>query len=148
MTDPIRPEDHRVYNQTPEVLCEYDRGQPTTLWPERIGLTEAIHQAFERDARKDAERRDFPVAEPDSEIDRLARLIVQGEYRRRRAGEAAKVAVEAPVPWTVATWYAGEIAYCLDGPVGKLHIGRDPIRDRAKVQAIADRLNGVDRGES
>lgn len=98
MTEPIDPKDHRVYD--PAYNVQFDEARHTAL-------IEAIHQTFERDEHNLAEiakhkewlaSGDAPYNEPevvpwhapDTDIDRLARLIVDGEYRRRKATSEGK----------------------------------------------------------
>lgn len=90
--EPIRPEDHSIIGNSVENAVRVN--QSWTSW--HAALEEAIHQTFERDARS-TETTGFDDSDevlyyqvkkkikpdPDTEIDRLARLIVQGEYRRR-----------------------------------------------------------------
>lgn len=88
MTEPIRPEDHSIEGRASEdYVALGQRRRPD----ERFGLStlaiiEAIHQTFERDAEavKQFNRSIYSAPEyPDTETDRQARLIVDGEYRRR-----------------------------------------------------------------
>lgn len=92
MPDPIRPEDHSIDGVPPLPACRRvfsDRGGDIR----DDALAEAIHQTFERDAAeletppsmRDGDSRWNMPAYRNTEIDRLARLIVDGEYRRRQA---------------------------------------------------------------
>jgi hypothetical protein len=88
MTDPIRPEDHEI----PVPGWDGMRYGPMA---HKLALTEAIHQTFERDAA----RVESPIpkqrqCDPDTEIDRLARLIVEGEYRRRGTNTQSREVVD------------------------------------------------------
>ena len=93
MPDPIRTEDHNI---------GLDPTDPTTgmtmPWTDELNdwkmaaLAEAIHQTFERDAERErlaGTHAADDITDPDTEIDRLARLIVDGEYRRRKESEDA-----------------------------------------------------------
>lgn len=78
MPEPINPRDHSLGELNEWRLA---------------ALAEAIRQTFERDATNAAAEPDFEgdrkfISDPDTEIDRQARLIVDGEYRRR--AEAAE----------------------------------------------------------
>ena len=113
--EPIRPEDHKVRNDDGwdrplQHLATADGNNDGIDFfrgaMHKAALVEAIHQTFERDAEwaagAKAEADDPALAtvrklmggmlatgpeDPDTEIDRIARLIVQGEYRRRQEQE-------------------------------------------------------------
>lgn len=108
-TEPIRPEDHSIDGNEHGLQNQamWDSGGRVSLHDR--ALIEAIHQTFERDAlnvahidaqleRQERELREWAeagavgempngdlhtIADPDTEIDRHARLIVDGEYRCR-----------------------------------------------------------------
>lgn len=112
MPDPIRPEDHNIDGVGIKAFVFPGGGEARR--PEHYAFIEAIHQTFERDAAdsgrfedamkryealraegaehdedgdplKKPERRYYlDTRDPDTEIDRQARLIVDGEYRRRQ----------------------------------------------------------------
>lgn len=112
MTDPINPQDHSIRGISVEDAARrridglFD-GRPMSMYTD--ALCEAIHKTFERDeyhlgeiAKHEAwveagsrpgERPDIgkPRLDPDTEIDRLARLIVDGEYRRRKSAHEGNV---------------------------------------------------------
>ena len=109
MPDPINPQDHEIpiasWEDIPlEVISSGDgTGREDWYGPmaHKLALTEAIHQTFERDAENQRRADQWaemlasnsgedssslvPNRDPDTPIDRLARLIVDGEYRRRQA---------------------------------------------------------------
>lgn len=88
-TEPIRPEDHGLHYEatvlTPDEFADVFAVDRTV----GFALAEAIHQAFERDAAGELDDRSVTgfvkTRQPVFEIDRQARLIVDGEYRRRKA---------------------------------------------------------------
>jgi hypothetical protein len=111
MPEPINPQDHNVDAYSPTTDNVYDIRETDFDWARKEALIEAIHQTFERDANDAARYQncaseckllkepvppyamwavDRATADPDTEIDRLARLIVDGEYRRRKDQGASK----------------------------------------------------------
>lgn len=89
MIEPINPQDHSI--GVGEERYELDERFSYEEW-RMAALAEAIHQTFERDAEWLARvGRGYDSgrpADPDTEIDRQARLIVDSEYRRRAAENA------------------------------------------------------------
>lgn len=88
MTNPIHPEDHSLPKFVYETDCDVWAGVQFDA------LTEAVHQTFERDAEWWQDRQRYAAtparsreADPATEIDRTARLIVDGEYRARAVRE-------------------------------------------------------------
>lgn len=99
MNKPIRPEDHSLHGN------KYILGTLSSHTAEGQALIEAIRQTFERDAlwlkHKTKFEQDYKgweqggkrlyeqpvpplsVSDPNTEIDRTARLLVDAEYRRR-----------------------------------------------------------------
>ena len=95
--EPIRPEDHKVRNDDGwdrplQHLATADGNNDGIDFfrgaMHKAALVEAIHQTFERDEKRtDTTYYAGGEPDPDTEIDRIARLIVQGEYRRRQEQE-------------------------------------------------------------
>ena len=114
MSEPINPQDHSLGDPTDPnsgvpMLPWTDSYQDWRV----AALAEAIHQTFERDAwlmsaiadhdkareewqtltLVEKEAHNFPnfpeaIPDPDTEIDREARLIVDAEYRRRKEAQS------------------------------------------------------------
>ena len=88
-TDPIRPEDQSLGAQGFSAPATSDSEELAFI--KVIALKEAIRQTFERDAAHHAPsdgRAATFESDPDTEIDRQARLIVDAEYRRRKEAQS------------------------------------------------------------
>lgn len=87
MIEPINPQDHSI--GVGEERYELDERFSYEEW-RMAALAEAIHQTFERDEYRASyeegpfDKSDVPKPDPPGEIWITARLIVDGEYRRRK----------------------------------------------------------------
>lgn len=107
MPEPINPEGHSCAAE--QAASGSGTAVEGVAYLQAKALQEAIHQTFERDAESverwntaaetsealgesimpfDAWAFSKRIPDPDTEIDRLARLIVDGEYRRRSQADA------------------------------------------------------------
>lgn len=73
--------DARIFNGWQKRVAEWESADPTT---ERTASGYQVRKLDGRDIRRPFSDPPRQADDPDTEIDRLARLIVDGEYRRRK----------------------------------------------------------------